>query len=82
MHTFPSVVTILFQFGEVLTDHLNRTFHVALAADTFNEIVLLLVLAVVLGMVAMRLRQPLIVGFIIVGILAGPSVFKWPVATG
>lgn len=50
--------------------------------NTFNDIVLLLVLTAVLGLVTMRMRQPLIIGFIIVGIMAGPSGFNWPAATG
>ncbi|MCE5313785.1 MAG: cation:proton antiporter [Armatimonadota bacterium] len=41
--------------------------------DVFNEIVALLLLAVAVGAVALRLRQPVLVGFILVGILVGPS---------
>ena len=37
----------------------------------------LLFTAVVVGAVGMRLRQPLIVAFIAVGILVGPSVLGW-----
>ena len=40
----------------------------------FYEIAALLVLAAVAGFVGLMLRQPLIVSFIAVGILAGPSV--------
>ena len=41
----------------------------------FYEIAALLVLAAAVGFVGLLLRQPLIVSFIAVGILAGPSVF-------
>lgn len=46
-------------------------------ADTFTEMALLLLLAAGLGALAVRLRQPLIVAFIAVGILVGPSVLGW-----
>ncbi|HOK94991.1 MAG TPA: cation:proton antiporter [Anaerohalosphaeraceae bacterium] len=41
--------------------------------DNFAEIALLLVLAAALGAVGLKLRQPLIIMFLAVGILAGPS---------
>jgi Kef-type K+ transport system membrane component KefB len=41
--------------------------------SVFNEIATLLVLAAGVGFLGVALRQPLIVSFIIVGILAGPS---------
>ncbi|WP_333588114.1 cation:proton antiporter [Phenylobacterium sp.] len=43
-------------------------------ASSFAEIALLLVMASAVGMVGLWLRQPLIVSFIAVGLLAGPSV--------
>ncbi len=43
-------------------------------ASLFNEIAALLVLAAVVGFAGSLLRQPLIVSFIAVGILAGPSM--------
>lgn len=43
-------------------------------ASLFNEIAALLVLAALVGFAGSLLRQPLIVSFIAVGILAGPSV--------
>jgi len=43
-------------------------------SSLFNEIAVLLGLAAVVGFVGVLLRQPLIVSFIAVGILAGPSV--------
>lgn len=42
--------------------------------SVFNEIAALLVLAAAVGFLGVLLRQPLIVSFIAVGILAGPSV--------
>ncbi len=45
--------------------------------DVFTEIAMLLLMAAVIGAVAVRLRQPLIVAFIAVGILAGPSLLGW-----
>lgn len=42
----------------------------------FDEIVVLLLIATIAGVVATRLRQPPIIGFIAVGILAGPSGLK------
>ena len=44
------------------------------ATSVFYEIAALLVLAAAVGLVGVLLRQPLIVSFIAVGILAGPSV--------
>jgi Kef-type K+ transport system membrane component KefB len=41
---------------------------------TFQEVAALLAIAAVVGAFALRLRQPLIVAFIAVGIIAGPSV--------
>jgi Kef-type K+ transport system membrane component KefB len=43
----------------------------------FSEVAALLLLAAFLGALAMALRQPLIVAFIAVGILAGPSALGW-----
>ncbi len=45
--------------------------------DTFSEIAVLLLMAAVIGAIGVRLRQPLIVAFIVVGILVGPSVLGW-----
>ena len=41
--------------------------------DLFVEVALVMLLAALAGMVATALRQPLIVAFIAVGLLAGPS---------
>jgi Kef-type K+ transport system membrane component KefB len=46
----------------------------ALAGNTFYEIATLILLASVVGFVGLVLRQPLIVAFIAVGVLAGPDV--------
>jgi len=46
-------------------------------SDVFTEMAVLLLMAAVIGAIAVRLRQPLIVAFIVVGILAGPSVLGW-----
>ena len=46
-------------------------------SDVFTEIAVLLLLAAAIGAGAVRLRQPLIVAFIAVGILVGPSVLGW-----
>ena len=45
--------------------------------DIFDEIVALLLIATIAGIFTLRLRQPLIIGFIAVGILAGPSCLDW-----
>ena len=45
--------------------------------NAFIELTMLLAVSACLGMVAMWLRQPLIVAFIAVGILVGPSVLGW-----
>ncbi len=45
--------------------------------DTLSEIGVLLMLAAAVGALGVRLRQPLIVAFIAVGILVGPSVLGW-----
>ncbi len=45
--------------------------------DVFTEMAVLLLMAAIIGAVGVRLRQPLIVAFIAVGILVGPSVLGW-----
>ena len=45
--------------------------------DIFTEMAVLLLLAAGVGALGVRLRQPLIVAFIAVGILVGPSVLGW-----
>lgn len=46
-------------------------------ANAFNEFAILMALSVVIGFVAIKLRQPLILSFIVVGIVAGPSFLGW-----
>jgi len=45
--------------------------------DIYTEMTVLLLLAAAVGALGVRLRQPLIVAFIAVGILVGPSVLGW-----
>ncbi|MEO6423513.1 MAG: cation:proton antiporter family protein [Candidatus Nitrotoga sp.] len=45
--------------------------------DILSEMAVLLLLAAGIGALGIRLRQPLIVAFIAVGILVGPSVLGW-----
>ncbi len=45
--------------------------------DGFSEFVILLIFAAIIGVAAIRLRQPLVIGFIAVGILVGPSGLHW-----
>ena len=45
--------------------------------DIFTEMAVLLLLAAAVGAIGTRLRQPLIVAFIAVGILVGPSALGW-----
>jgi len=46
-------------------------------SDVFTEMSVLLLVAAIIGAIGVRLRQPLIVAFIAVGILVGPSVLGW-----
>ena len=48
-----------------------------LFGDVFTEMAVLLFFAAVIGAIGIRMRQPLIVAFIAVGILVGPSVLGW-----
>ena len=45
--------------------------------NVFYEIAALLLVAATIGLLAVRLRQPLIVAFIAVGLLVGPAVLGW-----
>ncbi len=45
--------------------------------DIFTEMAVLLLLAAAVGAIGVRLKQPLIVAFIAVGIMTGPSVLGW-----
>ena len=46
-------------------------------SDPFLEVAVVLSVAAVLGAIAHWLRQPLIIAFIIAGILLGPAGFDW-----
>jgi Kef-type K+ transport system membrane component KefB len=46
-------------------------------SDVFTEMAVLLLMAAIIGAIGVRLRQPLIVAFIAVGILVGPSALGW-----
>ena len=46
-------------------------------SDVFTEIAVLLLVAAAIGAIGIRLRQPLIVAFIAVGIVVGPSALAW-----
>lgn len=48
-----------------------------LLANPFYETAFVLLVSAVVGGIGLRLKQPLIVAFIAVGILVGPSVFGW-----
>ena len=43
--------------------------------EHFSELALLLIIAAAAGAVAMRLRQPVLIAYIVVGIVVGPAVF-------
>lgn len=49
-------------------------------ANVYYEFAFLLLIAAMAGVLAMRLRQPLIVAFIVVGIALGPSGLDWVTA--
>ena len=43
--------------------------------DVFSEFALLLVISAVAGALAVRLRQPVLIAYIAVGVIVGPAVF-------
>jgi Kef-type K+ transport system membrane component KefB len=43
----------------------------------YEEVALLLAATAVIGLLALRLRQPVIVSYIVIGIVAGPSMLDW-----
>ncbi|PKO71478.1 MAG: sodium:proton exchanger [Betaproteobacteria bacterium HGW-Betaproteobacteria-14] len=51
-----------------------------MTGDVYSEFTLLLLAAALIGAVGVRLRQPLIVAYIIVGIAVGPSMLGWVTA--
>ncbi len=46
-------------------------------SSVFHELAAILMLAGVIGVVALKLRQPLIIGYIVAGILVGPAALNW-----
>ena len=46
-------------------------------STVFHELAAILMLAGVIGVLALKLRQPLIIGYILTGILVGPAVLGW-----
>ena len=46
-------------------------------STVFHELAAILVIAGVIGVLALKLRQPLIISYIITGIVAGPAVLGW-----
>jgi len=46
-------------------------------STVFHELAAILMLAGVIGVVALKLRQPLIIGYIVAGILVGPAALNW-----
>lgn len=49
--------------------------------SVFYQIAILLLCSVLVGAISMKLRQPLLMAFIAVGIVAGPSVLNWAHST-
>lgn len=45
--------------------------------NVYTEFVIILLAATLAGILAIRLKQPLISGFILVGLIIGPSVLNW-----
>ena len=43
-------------------------------STVFHELAAILVIAGVIGVVALKLRQPLIISYIVTGIVVGPAV--------
>ena len=46
-------------------------------SSVYQEVTLLLFATSVIGLIALRLKQPVIVAYILIGIVAGPSVLDW-----
>ena len=47
------------------------------AVTIYEEVTVLLMATALIGLLALSLRQPLIVAYIQIGIVAGPSVLDW-----
>jgi Kef-type K+ transport system membrane component KefB len=46
-------------------------------SSTFQELAAILMIAGVIGVLALKLRQPLIIGYILTGIVVGPALLGW-----
>jgi len=46
-------------------------------SSVFHELAAILVIAGMIGVLALKLRQPLIISYIVTGIVAGPAVLGW-----
>ena len=46
-------------------------------STVFHELAAILVIAGMIGVLALKLRQPLIISYIVTGIVAGPAVLGW-----
>jgi Kef-type K+ transport system membrane component KefB len=51
-------------------------------SEEYQQLALLLLLAATAGAIAVRLRQPLIVAFLLTGVVAGPAALGWVAAHG
>ncbi len=46
-------------------------------STVFHELAAILMIAGVIGIVALKLRQPLLIGYILTGIVVGPAGLVW-----
>lgn len=58
-----------------MIDECGRSSGVITITDAFAELAVLLVIAAVAGAIAVRLKQPLLIAYIVVGIAVGPAGF-------
>lgn len=72
---------MLYNLYQVVSCQFNLGAIAISSTDTiFNNIVVILILAVLFGLAVMGMRQPLIVGFIVVGMIIRPYLIRQPVA--
>lgn len=67
-------ITCLIFHQKIILNQRGATLIELITHSSFSEITALLVLAAVIGFIGSLLNQPLIVSFIVVGLLSGPSV--------
>ena len=60
---------------------MTETFVTPFLESPFSSVAAILLMAALLGGLALWLRQPLIVAFVAVGVLVGPAGFGWVVAS-